>query len=119
MEKTEIKSENLVLTEAMKSYLMDQIHAVFGYYKYKIKKINIKILEDKESLDCPKVICRINIYIENYPLISAEIKTLNMRSAISLAVERAHIKFLRGISDERINRQKLIHATQLSQTTEI
>ena len=103
MEEINIKSEGIILTEAMRKYLVDQLNTVFGFNKKRIKKIFIKILEDKESQTKTAVSCRIKIYIEGHPVISTELKTLDIYSAISLAIERANLKISRRLSDKRIH----------------
>ena len=106
MEEITLKVEGITLNEETRKKIVDQLFSVFGFNKYKIKKIVIKISEDKISKNNIKeVACALKIHIENHPIISVDLKSQSIFTAISLSIERAHLKFMHSLSDERINRQ--------------
>ena len=101
MEDINLKVEGIVLTEEMKKQIIDQLYSVFGFNKYRIRKLDIKI--SKSNID--KFLCELKIYFENRPMIAVELKSHNIDLAISLSIERAHLKYAHNISSERFNRQ--------------
>ena len=109
MEEINIKSEGINLSEEMRKHLVNQMHAMFGFSMNKIKKVFIRIMEDEGSQNKTPITCSIKVYIEGHPTISTKLTTLDIQSAISLAIERANLKISRRLSDERINKQRAMH----------
>ncbi|MFK7816455.1 MAG: HPF/RaiA family ribosome-associated protein [Gammaproteobacteria bacterium] len=99
-----IQTKGLELNEHMQKCILRRIHSVFGFSKHEIQKIVITLLNENEH-DARKL-CNILVKPKGLPTISTQLESLDIYTAISLAIERAHLKLeRRNINDKTIEKQ--------------
>ena len=106
MEEINIQACGLELSEVMQKNILQQIHSVFGVEKYKIHRIFITLFDEKGLEGEIEKGCQIQVKVRGLPTIKTELKSLDILTAVSLAIERAHIKLSHNITDERIKQQR-------------
>lgn len=100
----DIQTQGFELNEHMQKCILQRIHSVFGFGKYEIQKIIITLLSENEH-DARKS-CNILVKPKGLPTISTQLESLDIYTAISLAIERAHLKLeRRTINDKTIEKQ--------------
>ena len=108
MEEIDIQAYGIHLTNAMRKHIKQCLHSVFGFDKRRVRKIVIKQYEEKILKDDSSTSCHIQIYLENQDKISTKLGSLDIFSAITLGIERAHLKLSHNLSDECNNRQRIL-----------
>ena len=101
MEEINIQSHGIKLTEQMRKHIMQRLNSVFGFDKTKVQKIVINLFEPNQKNNDSEITCLIKIYIKNRPVILTKLKSLDIFTAITLAIERAKLKH-----DHQFNNQQ-------------
>ncbi len=102
MQTIDIQTEGLELNEHMQKSILQRVHSVFGFGKYEIQKIIITLLNEHDD----RKLCNILVKPKGFPTISTQLESLDIYTATSLAIERAHLKLeRRTINDKTIERQ--------------
>jgi len=106
MEEIDIQTRGLELDEPMKKSILTRIHSIFGFYKYDIQKILITLSDIKENEDDEWKGCSIQVKAKGFPAVTTELKSLDIYTAITLAIERTHLKLEhRKINEKYINKK--------------
>ncbi len=99
MREINIQTYGVELNGSTKKHILQRLHSVFGYDEYKVNKIVITLLDKNAHDEHPEISCYIKIYIKNQSPIKTKLKSLDLFSAITLAIERAKIKLDRCINN--------------------
>ena len=111
MEEINIQSHGIKLTEQMRKHIMQRLNSVFGFDKTKVQKIVIKLFEHDQNNSGSEITCHIKIYIKNKPVIITKLKSLDVLTAITLAIERTKLKHDHQLNDQH-NKNKRIQLDQ-------
>ncbi len=113
MEEVNIQSQGITLTEQMRNHITQRLNSVFGFDKTKVQKIVIKLFDHDQKNNDSEITCLIKIYIKNRPVITTKLKSLDIFTAITLAIERAKLKLDHRLDDQNKKNSR----TLLSQKT--
>lgn len=114
MEEIDIQTHGIELDEFMIKSILKRIHSVFGFSKYEIHKMVITLSDVKDNEGNEWKGCFIQIKAKDYLTITTELKSLDIYTAITLAIESAHLKLEhRTINDKTLN-NKLEHHRKIN-----
>ena len=99
MQEIDIQTYGINLNEPMRKHILKRLHSVFGYDKNKVNKIIIKLYDQSDNNHATNMACYIKIYIDDKSPIITKLESLDIFSAITLAIERARIKLDKSISN--------------------
>ena len=108
MEEINIKSYGINITEDMRKHIVQRLNSVFGFNKSQVQKIVIKLYEKDKQIDENDISCHIKIYIKNNRPITTKLKSLDIFSAITLAIERAKLKLDHQIIGENNKNKRIL-----------
>ena len=115
MEEINIQSHGIKLTEQMRKHIMQRLNSVFGFDKTKVQKIVIKLFEHDQNNNDAEITCHIKIYIKNKPVITTKLKSLDVFTAITLAIERTKLKHDHQLNDQhKMNKRTLLNQKSLA-----
>ncbi len=106
MEEINIKANGIILNEEMRTHILQRLHSVFGFSQYDVQRIVITIFEDQEIDSTEENRCIIEIKIRHHPKIITELKSFDIFTAITLAIEKAKLKVSRRILNKKIIRKQ-------------
>ena len=99
MQEIDIQTFGINLNEPMRKHILERLHSVFGYEKNKVNKIIIKLYDQSDINHATNMTCYIKIYIDDKSPIITKLESLDIFSAITLAIERARIKLDKSINN--------------------
>lgn len=109
MQEIDIKTNGIIINKPMCKHINQRLHSVFGFDTYQVRKIIVTLFDDKNSRGDFEKCCHIEIKIIGKPTIITELKSLDIYSAISLAIERAHLKLSHNLLNEKIINKQAEH----------
>lgn len=107
MEELNIQAHGFELDEKMRIYINQRLNNMFGLDKYLVRKVTITLFCDKALQGDENKCCRIRFEVKNQPPIITELKSLDMYTAIDLAIERANLKVSHRLNGENATRKRL------------
>ena len=108
MKEINIQSVGLEITEDIRKHIAKSLHCIFGFNKYKVYKIIIKLIDQDNVVNYSNISCCIQIYIKDQPVIKTKLNTLDIFSAITLAMERSKLKVDHGLNTKNDMDQQMI-----------
>ena len=109
MQEIDIKTNGIILNEPMRKHINQRLHSVFGFDTHQVRKITVTLFDDKNTQGDFEKSCHIEIQIIGKPTINTELKSLDIYSAISLAIERTHLKLSHNLLNEKITNKQTEH----------
>ncbi len=106
MEEINIQAHGFELDKKIRMHIRQHLHNVFGIEKYLVHKIIIKLF-DENDLNNTKKCCQIRIDVRNQPPIITELKSLDLFTAIDLAIERTNLKASHRFNGEHAIQKRL------------
>ena len=109
MQEINIQSHGFELDENIRTYINQQLHYIFGLEKYLVQKVVIKLFEDNSLQNDENQCCYIRVEVSNQPAIITELKSLDIFTAIDLALERAMLKVSHRLNGKNAFRKRLFN----------
>jgi ribosome-associated translation inhibitor RaiA len=109
MQEIDIKTNGIVIDESIRKYINQRLHSVFGFDANQVRKIVITLINEENIRGDFERCCHIEVWIIDRSPIITELKSLDIFTAISLAIERAHLKLSHNIRNDRIISKQAAH----------
>jgi hypothetical protein len=107
MEQIDIQAHGIELDEKVRKHIMQRLHSVFGFNRYGVHKIIIRLYDNKGCSDNNEKCCSIEVRIRDQPAIITELKSLDVLMAVTLAIERANLKLSHRVKDDKSIREQI------------
>ncbi len=107
MQEINIQTHGLKLNEPIKKHILQRLHSVFGYDKDKVHKIVISLFDKNSDYSHSEISCFIRIYIYNQVPVETKLNSLDLFSAITLAIEHAKIKLDQSINKAHKEKKRI------------
>jgi len=99
-----IQAHGFELDQKTRVHIVKYLHSLFGLKKYMVHKIIIKLFDEKGMRNNSDKCCRVQVHVKNQPTVITELRSLDIHTAIDLAIEHASLKL-----SHRVNGKKEIH----------
>ena len=109
MKEIDIKTNGIVINEPMQKHIKQRLHSVFGFDTYQVRKIKITLFDEKNMSGDKENCCHIEVKLKDRPTIITELKSFDIFTAISLAIESAHLKLSHNVSNENVISKNVEH----------
>lgn len=107
MEQIDIQAHGIELDESVRKHIIQRLHSVFGFNRYGVHKIIIRLFDDQGLSVNDEKCCRIEVRIRDQPTIITELKSLDVLMVVTLAIERANLKLSHRVKDDKSIRKQI------------
>ena len=101
MEEINIQTHGFELNQKTRVHIVKKLHSLFGLKKYMVYKIIIKLFDEKELGNDADKCCRVQVHVRNQPVVNTELRSLDILTAIDLAIERASLKLSHRVNGKK------------------
>lgn len=107
MEEINIQTHGFELDQKTRVHIVKYLHSLFGLKKYMVHKIVIKLFDEKELGNDANKCCHVQVHVKNQPVVITELRSLDILTAIDLAIEHASLKLSHRVNGNKEIQKRL------------